>query len=292
MATSMFTTKMFSSNACPMTATRPMATTIERIAITSGIAAPTSVPKTSDEHDQRRRKPELHLALLQVGLGDLREVVVDRVLARDVHREPVRAVRPLDRGDHVIDRRRLRLVGHHDRQQRRVAVARDEDRAAAVQVGRDAAHVGLAAKLVGQPLDLRGVRGVADRELIGAHDHELVERVRAGQPLVDEILRAQRLGLRRDAAVVVSALDSNPLVNAMPRSANSAQIGEHALRVGGGVARQPARTEPSVVQFAGFTATSACSWLPSLTALELRGRRAAPERGEPNSLRPRSATYR
>ena len=47
MATSMFTTNRFSSNAWPITATRPIATTIERIAITSGIAAPTSVPKTS-----------------------------------------------------------------------------------------------------------------------------------------------------------------------------------------------------------------------------------------------------
>jgi hypothetical protein len=46
MATSMFVTKRLSSNACPIRATRPSATTIEMTAIASGIAAPTSVPNT------------------------------------------------------------------------------------------------------------------------------------------------------------------------------------------------------------------------------------------------------
>ena len=59
----------------------------------------------------------------------------------------------------------------------------------------------MAAKLGGEPPDPRGERGVADGEPLGAHDHEFVEGVGAGQPLVDQILRLQRLRVRGHAAV-------------------------------------------------------------------------------------------
>ena len=121
-ATSMFTTKMFSSNTWPDDGDQAHRDDDREDRHHERDGGADQGPEDQHQHDQRRRKPELHLALLQVGLGDLREVVVDRVLARDVHREPVGAVRTLDRRDHVLDRRHLRLVGHHDRQERRVPV--------------------------------------------------------------------------------------------------------------------------------------------------------------------------
>ena len=56
-ATIMFTMNRLSSNTCPTTAVTPSATTIERIAIIIGIAAPTSVPTTSSSTTRAAGSP-------------------------------------------------------------------------------------------------------------------------------------------------------------------------------------------------------------------------------------------
>ena len=75
------------------------------------------------QHDQRRRQPELQLALAQVARGELLEVTIERVVARDVRRESRAAVRALHRRDQAGDPLVLRL-GEDDRQHGGVAVGR------------------------------------------------------------------------------------------------------------------------------------------------------------------------
>jgi hypothetical protein len=235
-------------------------------------------PEHQDQHDQRRRQPELQLALLQVLLGDLVEVVADRVLAGDVHREPVRAVRALYRRDDVLHRRHLRLIGHHDGQQRGVPVAGDEDLAATGQIGADAAHLGLAAKPTGETTDRRRERRVVHREPLGAHDDELVERVRAGQPLVDQILRPHRLGLRCHAAVAGQRAPEQPARQRDPDERQQTPDGQHPLGMSGRGHRQAARPEPRSLRRRGQlrrlrrhrSAPPGRTWTPPPPRLETR----------------------
>ena len=64
-ATTMFRTKRFSGNTCPMTAVMPSATTIEMTAIIIGIAAPTSVPITSSSTISAAGRPNCSSPLLR-----------------------------------------------------------------------------------------------------------------------------------------------------------------------------------------------------------------------------------
>ena len=91
---SMFTTKNESSNAWPTSAVRPSATTIETSASTIGSDAATTRAEHEHEHDAARPAGRSELALLEVALRELVEVVVERELAGDRDVEPVAAVPP------------------------------------------------------------------------------------------------------------------------------------------------------------------------------------------------------
>ena len=138
----------------PTSAVRPSATMIETIARISGMVAATHGAEDEQEDDQRGRKPVAQLALLEVALGELLEVAVDRVLAGDVHRESVLAVGVLDA--RRSGRRRVSSSSGRqlDRDEHRVAVLRDE---ALALVRRDDERDGAASSRARrrQPLDLR-----------------------------------------------------------------------------------------------------------------------------------------
>ena len=99
----MFTKKTESENPAAIGPQSPSATTIEIIAIRSGISPATTAPKTMQQHDQRRREAELELARLEVVLGEVVEVVVERPLAGHHHAEAVPAVALLDHRQERID---------------------------------------------------------------------------------------------------------------------------------------------------------------------------------------------
>ena len=61
----MFTMNRFSGNAWPTTAVMPSATTIEMIAISIGIATPTSVPTTSSSTISAAGSPNCNSPLLR-----------------------------------------------------------------------------------------------------------------------------------------------------------------------------------------------------------------------------------
>ena len=172
----MFRTNRLSGNACPTTAVTASATTIEMIAISIGIATPNSVPTTSSSTIECRRQPELQLALAQVARGELLEVAVERVAARDVRRESRAAVRALHGRDEPGDPLVLRL-GEDDRQHGGVAVGRHEDLAARIQVAGDALHPSAAAEVRRQRAHARLEGGIRGDEVLGPHDDELVDRL-------------------------------------------------------------------------------------------------------------------
>ena len=98
-------------------------------------------PEDEKQDDQRRREPELELAVLQVLLGEEVEVMVERLRARD--RDGERALL-VDRFDLLDERLRLVVVDERDRDDRRVAILRDEPGVRIVEVR---AHVAESAYL-------------------------------------------------------------------------------------------------------------------------------------------------
>ena len=88
-------------------------------------------PEDEEEDDERGREAELELAVLQVLLGEEVEVVVERLRAG--HRHGERAV-IVDGLDLLDERLRLVVVEERDRDDRRVAILRDETGARVVEV--------------------------------------------------------------------------------------------------------------------------------------------------------------
>ena len=100
----MFTMKTERPNPSEITATRPSATMIERIAISTGTS----------------RQPEGELAVLEVALRLLAEVVVGRAIAGDAHRERA-AVRLLH---DLLDGAGVRVAADDEREEDGVPVLR------------------------------------------------------------------------------------------------------------------------------------------------------------------------
>ena len=113
--------KTESENSREMTATRPSATMIERIAISTGTSPANDGPENEHEDDQRGGQTEGELALLEIRLRLLPEVVAGRVEAGDADLERA-AVRLLH---HLLDRVCARVAADLDGDEGRVAVARD-----------------------------------------------------------------------------------------------------------------------------------------------------------------------
>ena len=162
----MLTTKNETSQTWPTIATSASAKTIETIASRIGTSEATTAPKTTQQHDQRRRQAEEELALLQVLVRDVEEVVVGGELARD--RDLVgTAVGLLDDVDHVLDPV-LGVGAHPDREHRRVLVRRDEALVARAVVGRDPVRRSGRLQRRRQPLDLAADLGIDVTSLPGA----------------------------------------------------------------------------------------------------------------------------
>src|SRR3954469_25655558 len=119
MPVSMFTTKIDSSQIWETTATRPRPPTIASIASSSG-TRPDDRAEHEHEDDQGRREAELELTALEVVLGELVEVVVADVVARDRSFEASAAVVPLDE---LVDRLDVARVVDADRDDQCVLVA-------------------------------------------------------------------------------------------------------------------------------------------------------------------------
>ena len=88
-------------------------------------------PEDEEEDDERRWEAELELAVLQVLLREEVEVVVERLRAG--HRHDERAV-IVDGLDLLDERLRLVVVEERDRDDRRVAILRDQTGARVVEV--------------------------------------------------------------------------------------------------------------------------------------------------------------
>ncbi len=99
----MFTTKTERSNPWPTSAVSPSATTIETSATSDRQQPGHDRAEDEQEDDQRDGQPELELALLQVLLGERREVAVGGELAGDGGLEAV-ALGGVDDLDHPLDR--------------------------------------------------------------------------------------------------------------------------------------------------------------------------------------------
>ena len=179
-ATIMFTMNRLSSNAWPTTAVTPSATTIEMIAISIGIATPTSVPTTSSSTISAAGQPELQLALAQVARRELGEVAIERVAAGDVRREPSAAVG-------ALDERRSGPRSGRPRARRRRPAARwragrrtPGSRRPGPGSWRSASPLPLRRACADQRPHARGEGGSETTRALGAHDDDLVDRVRPG----------------------------------------------------------------------------------------------------------------
>ena len=84
------------------------------------------------QDDQRGREPELELPVLEVLLREEVEVVVERLLARHRHGERALLAEPLDLLD---ERLGLVVVVERERDDRRVAVLRDQRSTPVVEIG-------------------------------------------------------------------------------------------------------------------------------------------------------------
>ena len=155
-----------------------------------------------EEHDQRGRKPELELSVLEVALGERVEVVGDGVIAGDGDGEAGRRVRLLHNRQHRLDRR---VAPDQELNQGRVAVAGDE-RPVAGEVAARVDHLAGGAELLDQARDesaeLRAVDrvpGRADHDDVAHLQLQLGRRRREGRR--DRICGLRRIRAADDARV-------------------------------------------------------------------------------------------
>ena len=120
----MFVTKTERSKACATSAVRPSATKMERSGEDERDHAGDDRAEDEEQDDQGRGRAEEELAVLQVLLGELREVLVDREVAGDRRLDAGLLVEPLDGGDDVRDP--VLVDAEADEQRSRAAVLRDE----------------------------------------------------------------------------------------------------------------------------------------------------------------------
>ena len=159
-----------------------------------------------EQDDQRRRRPEEELALLQVLLGELREVLVEVSSPVIAASTPGSRVEPLDGVDDVADR--VLVCAEPDEQGGRAAVLGEQP--LLVVRGDDVGRAGLP-KLVGERVHACGGRPRPSSKL----DHDdlgrrLVRGVRRDrETLGDELLRALGVGLAVTSPSVVSASPSS-----------------------------------------------------------------------------------
>ena len=193
----MFTTKNETSNACPTSAVKATAITIDKQPEQDRHETRHDRPEHEHEDDQRRWQPDQQLALLQVFLGELLEVGVGRQRAGDRNLEAVLSVLRL----HKVDHRSDLVASHHEQHHRRVAILRDEGlvirRVVALRFRDDAEFL----PALAETLHLGLERRVVDRVAIRAHDHDLARSRLGREALADELLRLLRLGVARDVAL-------------------------------------------------------------------------------------------
>ena len=156
------------------------------------------------QDDQRRGQAELELAVLEVLLREEVEVVIERLRARhgDARSAPLSSAA----STFVDQRLRLVVVEQRQRDDRRVAVLRDEPGVRAVEVRagvRERADLAVVDEAPHERLEPRRV----DRVLVGADHDDVGDRRRgpggkARQPHIVGALRlrvVRRLALRREA---------------------------------------------------------------------------------------------
>ena len=184
--------KTESVNPSEITATRPSATTIDRIAISTGTSPATSAPKTSTSTTSAAGSPKASSPFSRSRLRLLAEVVAGAVVARDtdLERAVIRALHCL------LDGLRAGIAADLHCDESRVTVARGRDSPCA-------AHVSGLANGPLEPLaerpELRGVDQVATRR---HDDHVLLlacDDSREGPR--DRLLRLGRLRAADDLSV-------------------------------------------------------------------------------------------
>ena len=136
-------------------------------------------PDHQQQDHECRRQPELQLTLAQIARGELLEVTIERVAARNVGREARAAVCALDARDQAGDPLVLRL-GEDDGQHGGVTVGRNQALAARVQVGGDPPHRTAASDVRRDRAHARLEAGIRRDEGLGPHDDELIDRLLMG----------------------------------------------------------------------------------------------------------------
>ena len=195
MPVSMFTMKTESENSSEITATSPSATMIERIAISTGTSPAKRAPKTRTQDDERGRQAEGELALLEIRLRLLPEVVAGGVVAGDADLERA-AVRVLH---NLLDLGGIGVAANEDGKQRGVPVRRGRDQS---DVAYDARSVDLDPKPSSERVerlrrDVVALRADDDHVLLLARDDpgerpgDLVLGLRRLRTALDVSLRAQ-----------------------------------------------------------------------------------------------------
>ncbi len=191
----MFTTKTERLNACASTATRPRADDDRGHRDQQRHEPCDHGPEDQQEDDQCGGEAELELARLEIVLGELAEVVVQRPVAgdRDLERRP--RVRPPDGADHAVDAGGG-ILRHRELDHRRVPVARDERGVAGRgQIRADALDPLRVAYLARQRAEERAEGRRVDRVARRMDDDEVGDRCPRGRREggLAHVLRALRL---------------------------------------------------------------------------------------------------
>ena len=193
----MFTTKNETSNACPTSAVRATATTIDSSPSSTGTRPATTAPNTSRSTISAAGSPISSSPFCRSSSESFSKsasAVSEPVIETWKPSCPFSAVDQLDQRSDLV-------ASHHERHHRRVAILRDERlvvrAVVAPRVGDDAER--LAA--VGERLHLRPELGLVDREAIRAHDDDLARGRLGREARADQRSRLLRLGVARDVPV-------------------------------------------------------------------------------------------
>ena len=194
---SMLMTNTESVNPWATAPVRPRATTIETMARSSGSPAATRAPKTSTRMISAAGRPILSSPDLRSLWESSLRSRATRPLAGHRHAEAVSPVGGLDRFCQVLHPA-LGLVAQLDGDQQGVAVRGHEARVGPLVVDRGARDVAGGPGDRRKAGDLGPEGGLVDRESRRADHHHLARRPPVGEPLVDQVLGPDRVGVVGD----------------------------------------------------------------------------------------------
>jgi hypothetical protein len=281
-ATSMFTTKRLSWNAWPITPIRPIATTIESRAITSGIAAPTSVPKTSTRTIRAAGSPNcispLRRSCSETFVKSWLMVFSPVMWTAKPPAPLARSIVASSSSTDVVAGSFVMTTG------RSVACPSRETRIAPPR-SRYVATRRTSGWPRSRAASPRTRAANAASRTVRRSERTMTSSSSGSDPGSRSSIRScarRDSGLEVTPLSLVSALARNALVNPMPRRASNAQMAEHPLRMGGRVHRQAARAEPLPLRRPAHlrrVRAHGSRRLAELMRLRLPGRA---ERGEPS----------